>query len=365
MQRLELIAVGLDHSTAGIALRERLAFDDAEIAAALERLTDPADPVLEQAAILSTCNRVELYGAARSRRAGRALTSFLARYHGLEPREVVPASYVHCGDEVPHHLAATAAGMHSLVLGEAQIQGQVRTALDHAITAGTAGPELRRLFETAISAGRRVRSQTGLGRGVASVPSAAVAFVRRRLGTLRDSTVLLIGAGTTAELAAKQIAKDGPRELLVLGRDVARAERLARWHGGRVVTSDRLGEALEHADVVISSTGAPHPILRQDQVERARRRGARSRPLLLIDLAVPRDVDPAVGGLAGVELHAIDDLRLAVERTLTQRRTHLPAAHSIVRAEVARFSGWLSRREARSSGRDDLSGHGRRDPTCG
>src|SRR5919109_964980 len=155
-------------------------------------------------------------------------------------RPVSGALYVHRGDQVPHHLAATAAGMRSLVLGEAQIQGQVRTALEHAIAAGTTGPELRRLFESAIAAGRRVRSRTGLGRGAASVPQASVDFVRQRLGTLRRSTVLLIGAGTIGELAAKHIAKHGARELIVLGRDLARAERCAQRHGGRVLAPDRL-----------------------------------------------------------------------------------------------------------------------------
>jgi glutamyl-tRNA reductase len=351
--QLELVIVGLDHTTAGLELRERVAFADAEIPAALRQLTDPSDPLLEQAAILSTCNRVELYGVARSRPAQERpaqerLTSFLARYHGLEPRELTSAVYTHRGDEVPHHLAATAAGMRSLVLGEAQIQGQVRKALEHATAAGTAGPELRRLFEAAITAGRRVRSRTALGRGVASVPHAGVELVRQRLGTLSRSTVLLIGTGTMAELAAKQLVRDGVRELLVVGRDVARAGRLAERHGGRVVTFDRLGEALALSDVVISSTAAPRPIVCRDQLERALARGGRanSQPLLVIDLAVPRDVDPAVAGLPGVELYTSDDLRQVVEQRLAQRSAELPAAYSVVRAEVARFTGWLSRREA-------------------
>jgi glutamyl-tRNA reductase len=343
----QLVAIGLDHTTAGVQLRERVAFADAAIPAALAQLTHPADPLLEQAAILSTCNRVELYGVARSRRPREDLTSFLTRYHGLEPGELRGAVYVHRGDEVAHHLAATAAGMHSIVLGEAQIQGQVRAALEHAIAAGAAGPELRRLFESAIAAGRQVRSRTALGRGVASVPQASVEFVRQRLGTLSEFTVLLIGAGTTGELAAKHLAKHGARELLVLGRDIARAQRLAERHGGRVVTSDRLSEALAQSDVVISCTGAPHAIVHRDQLEHAvaGRGGATSPPLLLIDLAVPRDIDPAAAGLAGVELHTLDDLQQGVERTLTQRSAELPAAYSVVRGEVARFTRWLSRRE--------------------
>jgi glutamyl-tRNA reductase len=336
----ELVAVGLDHSTAGIALRERVGFADADVPTALARLAGPAGGPLEQAAILSTCNRVELYGVARSRLETDELAALLAQHHRLDRHELMGALYVHRGHEVPHHLAATAAGMRSVVLGEPQIQGQVRTALEHALTAGTAGPELRRLFESAIAAGRRVRSLTCLGRGVASVPQASVEFARRRLGTLVGSTVLLIGAGRVAELAAGQLSKRGVRELLVLGRSPARAERVAARHGGRAVTSDRLGEALARAELVISATDAPGAVVRPEDLAS---RGAA--PLLLIDLALPRDIDPAAARRAGVELYTLDDLRVQVEGTLRQRRAELPAAYAVVRSEVTRFTTWLGRRE--------------------
>jgi glutamyl-tRNA reductase len=337
----ELVAVGLDHSTAQVELRERVAFADADVPAALARLAGPAGGPLEQAAILSTCNRVELYGVGRSRLETDELAALLAQHHRLDPHELMSALYVHRADEVPHHLAATTAGMHSLVPGEAQIQGQVRRALEHALDAGTAGPELRRLFESAIAAGRRVRSRTRLGRGVASLPHASVEFARRRLGTLDRSIVLLIGAGTIAELTAKHLAKHGVRELLVLGRDVARAERVAVGHGGRAVEREQLGDALARADVVISATGAPGAVVRPDDLAS---RGAA--PLLLIDLAVPRDIDPAVARVPGVDVYTLDDLRAVVEQALGERRAELPAARSVLRHEVARFTTWLRRREA-------------------
>jgi glutamyl-tRNA reductase len=342
-----LVAVGLDQRTAPIDLRERVAFADSEIPVALAQLTDPADPLFEQAALLSTCNRVEVYGVARSPRSREELTRFLAGCHGLDQSELAGSVYVHRDAEVAHHLAATSAGMHSLVLGEAQIQGQVRRALKHAIAAGTAGPELRCLFESAISAGRQVRSRTALARGVASVSHASIELIRQRLGTLSQSTVLLIGAGTTGELAAKHLIRHRPRELLVLGRGSARAGRLAERYGGRALTSDQLGEALARSDVVISSTSAPHAIVHRDQLEHALadRDGPNSRPLLLIDLATPRDIDPAAASLTGIAVYTIDDLRPVVERTRAQRTAELPAAYSIVRAEVARFTRWLSRRE--------------------
>jgi glutamyl-tRNA reductase len=342
---LELVAVGLDHRTAGIELRERVAFTAAALPAALEQLTGPRDALLAQAAILSTCNRVEIYGAARSRAGHDELASLLAGCHGLDPRELVGAVHVHRGDEVPHHLAATAAGMHSLVVGEAQIQGQVRAALDHALAAGTAGTELRRLFESAIAAGRRVRTHTRIGRGLTSVPHASVELVRRRLGTLQHSTVLLIGAGTTGQLAATHLSRHGALDLLVLSRDIERAERLAQRHGGRAVHPERLTDALARCDVVISATGSPRPILRRDHIERARAGHTGPVPLLVLDLAVPRDVDPAVSCMPGVELYTIDDLRPLVEDALAQRRAELPAAHAVLRHEVARFTRWLSRRE--------------------
>jgi glutamyl-tRNA reductase len=349
--RLAFVALGLDHTTAGIEVRERFAFAHAEIPPALQQLTDPANGLLDQAAILSTCNRVELYGVSRSRPAEHQLASFLAGYHGLDTSLLASILNVYRDDEVAHHLAATAAGMHSLVLGEAQILGQIRKALEHALTAGTAGAELRRLFESAIAAGRRVRSGTAIGQGAASVPYASVELARRRLGTLHDSTALLIGTGDMAQLAAKELVKRGAKELLVLGRNVSQARRFAESHGGHAITPGRLDEALTQSDVVISATGAPQPILYREQLQRAiGRRSASSGPLMLIDLSVPRDVDAAATGLPGVEVHTIDDLRGTVERTLMQRHAELPEAYRILRREVTRFNAWLSRRELAHQG---------------
>jgi glutamyl-tRNA reductase len=351
----QFVVIGVDHTTAGIELRERLAFAHAEIPPLLQRLTDPDRSLLDQAAILSTCNRVELYGIARSRPAERRLASSLVRSRGLDTSEIGSALYVHRGDGVAHRLAATAAGMHSLVLGEAQIQGQIRTALELALTAGTAGPELRRLFESAIATGRRVRAGTAIGRGTASIPHAGVEYACSRLGTLSNATVLLIGAGTVCELAARQLVKRGTRQLLVLGRDPSRAVELATSYGGHAVTSDRVEEAVARCDVVISATGAGHPVLHRDQLRRAvARGGVGSVPLLIFDLSVPRDVDPAAAALPGVEVHTIDDLRRIVERTLDTRRAELPEAQAILGREVLRFADWLRRRQAaaRAGGRD-------------
>jgi glutamyl-tRNA reductase len=332
----QFVAVGLDHTTAGIALRERLAFTDTELPPTLSLLTPR---LLDQAAILSTCNRVELYGVARSPHAERELASFLALSRGVEPPDIADALYAFRGDRVAHHLAATAAGLHSLVLGEAQIQGQVRRALGHALTAGTAGPELRRMFESAIAAGRRVRSRTAIGRGHASVPSAGVELVRRRIDSLRESTVVLAGTGAVGELAAKQLVACGPDRLMILGRDYSRAARLAHAYGGHAIAFDRLREVVEEADAVITATSATQPILRRDHVRQ------RSRPLLVVDLSVPRNVGSDVAELSDVELHTVDDLRAIADRGLAQRRADLPKALAVLEAEMARFTCWLGRRD--------------------
>ena len=344
-----LIAVGLDHTTAGIELRERLAFADAEVAAALRRITGPAGAMLEQAAILSTCNRVELYGIARWRPSNRQLASFLAVSRGVDASELVGSLKVYRDDQVAARLAATAAGVHSLVLGEAQIQGQVRRALELAVSAEAAGTELRRLFECAVAAGRSVRANSDIGLGPTSVPYAAVTLARHRLGALSHRTVLLVGTGKASQLAARHLVKQGVDQLLILSRVPSRAKRMADCYGGQALTYDELDGALVRSDLVISATNAPTPLLCQEHLLHAvALRGAKPSPLVVIDLSVPRAVDPAINKSAGVELHTVDDLRSVVGVTLMQRRAALPEAHAIVDREVTRFIEWLRRREAAS-----------------
>lgn len=343
-----LVAIGLDHTTASIALRESVAFVAEEVPAALAHLTDPAGLALAQAAILSTCNRVELYGLAHHP-CEDALAAFLANRGAIAPDVLADALYVHRRDEVVHHLGATAAGLCSLVLGEAQIQGQVRAALDQAPAAGTAGPELRRLFESAIAAGRRVRSRTRIGRGAMSLPHAGVELARRRLGGLSDATVLLIGTGSTAELAAKHVAKSGANQLLVIGRDRARAARLAWRYGGDAVIAGWLDEALARSDVVVSCTAAPDAIVHVEQMQRVLARRHAAQRLVLIDLAMPRDVDPRVAGLPGVDVYTLDDLSQLIASTQTERRAELPAAYAELETETGRFTRWLCRRQIRQA----------------
>jgi glutamyl-tRNA reductase len=345
--RPRFVAIGVDHTTADVDSRARLAFSKAEIPVALQQLTDPDKSLLEQAAILSTCNRVEIYGVTRSPTAESELPIFLARYHDLHLPDVARTLSLYRDNQVAHRLAATAAGIHSMVLGEAQILGQVRTALELSSVAGTAGTELRRLFEWAIAAGRRVRSETGIGHGGASVPSASVELARLHVGYLETSVVLIMGTGELAQLTAKRLVRSGAKRLLFVGRSHSSAARLAATYGGRSLTLDRLDEALTCADVAISAARASQPILHLEQLRRALlHRHPGSATLLLIDLGVPRNVDPAVSQLADVEIHTIDDVSRSVERAVGQRAAELPAAEAILRREVARFAGWLHRREA-------------------
>jgi glutamyl-tRNA reductase len=342
---VDLLAVGIDHTTAPVELRERLAFADGDIPVALRRLAGAGEP--RQAAIVATCSRVELYAIMPRFGAQAELAAFLARHHGLEERELAGSLYALHGDDVAHHLAATAAGMNSLVLGEAQVQGQVRAAMEIAAAAGTAGPELRRLFEAALVAGRRVRAETSLGRGIASISHAGAELARRRLGDLEGATAVLIGSGEVSELAAKHLVAQGAGRLVVVGRNLDRALQVAQRHGADACDLPRLPEVLCEADVVIGSSASAEPVLGAGLVERAvQARAGRPRPLLLIDLAVPRDVDPAAGALDGVELFTIDDLRGVVEQTLSRRAAELPAAYAIIHREVRRFTSWMSRRQA-------------------
>lgn len=350
--RAEFVVIGLDHTTAGVDLREQLAYAEAEIPSALRRATRGADPLLEQAAIVSTCNRVELYGVARSRPDQLQLCSFLADPNGLDRSGLERVVYVHRGEHVARHIAETAAGMRSMVLGETQIQGQIRTAMVRALDAGTAGAELRRLFDWAVAAGRRVRADTAIGRGALSVPYAGVELARSRLGTLSESTALLIGTGQAGELAARQLAQRQARRILFAGRDRSRVRALARAYDGCTVPRTRLDAALAASDLIITATGAPPPLIGAGRLQRALlHRPSGAVPLLLVDISVPRVIDPAVRALRGAELYTVDDLLVGIERALSRRRSALPAAQAVVACEVTRFADWVSRREAAKASR--------------
>ncbi len=351
---MNLFLAGLDHTTAPVEVRERLAFNPTDLPAALLQLTTRQDgkpPLLAEAVILSTCNRVEIYGVAAEAATAHHIVRFLADFHHLREEQFVHTLYFQTGEDVAQHLCATAAGLNSLVLGEAQIQGQVRTAYEQAKQTGTLGPVLSRLFRHAIAAGKHVRHVTSLGQGAASVSQAGVELARRRLGTLEGRSVLLVGSGEVSELAAQNLLANGARHLMIVNRTLTHAAALASRYSAQAFGFEELPYTLSVADIVISSTAAPVTIIYRAHIEHAlrakqERRGHNHAEMLLIDLAVPRDISPDVAEVPGVHLCTVDDLHEVVQHTMEHRRTCLSEARDIVQREVATFAEWLRTQDA-------------------
>jgi glutamyl-tRNA reductase len=345
---MKLLMVGLDHTSASVEVRECLAFSPTDLPNALSQLTarnNGTPPLLAEAVIISTCNRVECYGVAlNSSGIEQRIVNFLAKFHNIPEEEFASSLFFYSGDAVITHLFETAAGLRSLVLGEAQIQGQVRTAYDTAQRVRSAGAILTRMFRNAITTGKRVRHETSLGTGAASVSQAGVELARNRLGSLDDRRVLLVGSGAVSELAAQNLLANGAGELLVVNRTFERGLELASRYGARAFQFEDLIETMALADIVISSTAAPTTVIHKSHVEAAMCLKADSmcpQELLLIDLAVPRDIEPDVNDVPGAHLYTVDDLHEVVNATLEQRSTAITAARNIVDEEVSAFKTWL------------------------
>jgi len=341
---VQLVAAGLNHKTAPVALREGVYLDSEECVKLLASMRASG---VDGAAILSTCNRTEVYvasaGLQESR--GQAAAFFRRIAPGARWPQLERSLYFYEGEEAARHLFAVAAGCNSLVVGEAQILGQVREALRVAARAGAAGPVITRLFDHAVRAARRVRSETPIGSGAVSVSHAAVELAGSLLGGLSGAAVLVIGAGKMAQAAARLLRARGAGRILVVNRTAARAEELARSVGGEAVPMERLGELLTWVDVVIASTRSKLPVVTAAAVaEAVGRRGGRS--LYLIDIAVPRDVEPGAERVDGAFVYNVDDLRRAALANLAERRRWLPTARAIVEVEAARFWRWLLARRA-------------------
>ncbi|GIV97253.1 MAG: glutamyl-tRNA reductase [Herpetosiphonaceae bacterium] len=338
---MAIVVVGLDHHTAPVEVRERLDFRPSEIESALHTLRRAG---LQEAAILSTCNRVEIFGGGDDAAAMAAtIVDFLAGYHVLRREEFEPYLYCYQDAAAVRHLCATAAGIESLIIGEAQIQGQVRGAALQAQQAGTAGPLLNALFRTALVTGKRARTETAIGRSAVSVSHAGVELARRLLGDLRAVHVLLVGSGKMSELAARNLLDNGARAVSLVNRSLERAQALAAAWGGQALPFDQLPSTLIAADVVISSTAAPHAVISAEEVRRAME-ARPERPLIMIDLAVPRDIDPDAAAIPGVYLYNIDDLEQVVMTNLERRAAELQAVEAIVEEEAAAFEAWLASR---------------------
>lgn len=329
---MRLVLVGTSHRFAPVELRERMALGARQAAELAQRLAAEG----AEAVCLSTCNRTELYlvhpDAAVGERRGVAALVDLA---GLPEGELAPVLYRLSDEAAALHLFRVAAGLDSMVPGEGEILGQVRAAYE----AGQAGPILGRLFRQALHAGKKVRAQTAIGESPASVSSAAGALAQQVFGELKGRRILVIGAGKVSELAARNLASRGAEICFVANRTLDRAEQLARRFGGEPLPLASVEGELESADVVVSSTSAPGFILRKEEVARAMR-ARKGRPLFLIDLAVPRDLDPAIHELPGCYLYDIDDLEAVVAESLAGRRREAAQAEAIVAEEAERFRAW-------------------------
>jgi glutamyl-tRNA reductase len=332
-----IVVVGLSHHTAPLPLREALAFSKERLAEALLRLR--SEVKLEEAAILSTCNRVEVYGYRREEGGALAVARFLAEFHGRPAADLEPHLYRLEGDEAVRHAFRVAASLDSMVLGEPQILGQVKAAYDEADAAATLGSVLNGLKNRSIAAARRARTETAIGRNAVSVSFVAVELARKIFGDLKDRNVLLVGAGKMSELAARHLVRSGARASVLGGRRFARAEELAASLGGRAAPFEALREELGKAEIVISGTGAPGIVIERADVEAASA-ARRHRPLFLIDIAVPRDIDPEAARVPGVFLYDLDDLKAVGEANLRERKKEAAAAEAIVEREVLEFLAW-------------------------
>jgi glutamyl-tRNA reductase len=329
--------VGVSHHVAPVDLRGKVALD-LDGSAALARVL-AADG--REAVCLSTCNRTEVYvvaddGDAAAQDAHEALVEL----SGGAAADLVPVLYRLSDEAAALHLFRVAAGLDSMVPGEGEILGQVRAAYE----AGSAGPILDRLFRHAVHVGKKARSETAIAESPASVPSAAAALAQQVFGELGGRTVLLIGAGTAGELAARSLAAREATIGCVLSRSLERAEEVARSFGARAATLDRVEDELPQADVVVSSTGAPAVVLERAQVERTAR-GRRGRPLLLVDIALPRDLDPGINEVAGCYLYDMDDLEAVVAESLAGRRREAARAEALAAEEAERFGEWHASRD--------------------
>lgn len=352
---MPLIAIGLNHQTAPLALREKVALDATALPAALAALG--RQPGVEEAALLSTCNRTEVY--AQVEPGGEAaLSSWLATHHGLEAGALDGYLYRHDEGEAVRHLFRVATGLDSMVLGEPQILGQVKDAWQAARAAHSLRTPLDRLFQQTFAVAKRVRTDTRVGAHPVSVAFAAVRLARQVFARLEDATVLLVGAGDTIELAARHLVEAKAQRLLVANRTLEHAQALASRHGGVALPLSDLARHLPEADIVISATASRTPVLDKAQVAAALRQ-RRHRPMFLLDLAVPRDIAEDVAQLQDVYLYTVDDLEQVIEGNRASRREAAQQAEAIIDLQVEHYLSWW-----RAQGRQDALRNLRADGTA-
>jgi len=334
-----VVVVGLSHKTAPVEIREKLSFPEGKLKESLRRLL--SYPHISEGVVLSTCNRTEVYAVCNNPRKGREdIVKFLCDYHELEKRELSRYLYFHDSIDAIHHLFDVAASLDSMVVGEAQILGQVKEAYNHSFEIGATSIIFNRLFRHAFRVGKRVRTETRIGESAVSISYAAVELAKTVFEDLKGHTVMIIGAGKMSELTAKHLLANGVSSVIVSNRTYERAVELAERFQGKAVRFDENIKYMAKADIVISSTGAPHYVVKKDDVAKVMQM-RRNRPIFFIDIAVPRDVDPGVNDLYNVFLYDIDDLESVVKANLAEREKEAEKAEAITDGEVEEFLSWL------------------------
>ncbi len=337
---MSILAIGLNHKTAPVTIRERVAFEQDHLPETLRQLTRRTG--IHEAAILSTCNRTELLCCSNDDPDSDTdhVIGWLHDFHRLTPGEIEPFLYVHPDRQAVRHLLRVASGLDSLVLGEPQILGQIKDAYLIARDAGTVGRRLNRLFEHTFQVAKQVRTDTAIGSSPVSVAFAAVSLAKQIFTRLADHTALLIGAGETIELVARHLRDNGIGNIIIANRTLSRAEDLVNEVNGMAITLGEIPEYLKRSDIVISSTASQLPILGKGAVERAVRQ-RRHRPMLMVDIAVPRDIEPEAGELDDVYLYTVDDLKEIIDEGLKSRQEAAMQAEEIIDNQATHFMGWL------------------------
>jgi glutamyl-tRNA reductase len=357
--RVHVALIGCNHRTAPVELRERVAFTQEQALHAAGELRRRG--ILEEAVVLSTCNRSELYGVAADAAPAvtDAMEDFLTSYHRISRAELEGRTYRWVGPDAVRHLFRVASGLDSMLLGEAEILGQLRTAYGQALESGATGPVLNRAFQGALEVGKRVRSETEVGARPMSVALAGVKLAERVFGNLKGHAALIVGAGGVAEQVVEHLRNRGIGTLRVVNRSQERAAELAGRMGGEAVAWESLEQVLSQPDIIVTSVGSVGPVLTRDMLERAL--AARSgHPIFVVDLAVPRNVAPEAAGLYNLYLYNIDDLGEIVEQNKRAREAEIPRAEAIITEHLAKFEGWRAGVEA-SSIVDDLRGRFRKE----
>ena len=329
---MTLVLIGVNHKTAPIELRERIAIPRDELPEATRALA--AVPGVSECMIVSTCNRVEMLASVES--PDTDLKGFLHRHFGLDPSLLAAHIYEQHDRDAVRHLFRVASSLDSMVVGEPQILGQVKEAFAVARASGTVAGQFEHLLQSAFAAAKKVRSETEIGSNSVSIASVAVELARKIFGSLQGRTVFLVGAGKMSELAARHLVQQGAGAILVSNRTQERARVMAEEFKGRVIPFEKLYEAASEADIVISSTGAPHPIFRREHGQAFMQR-RKNRPMFFIDIAVPRDVDPEMGKLEGVFVYDIDDLQAVAAAHMAERSRVASDAETLIAGEVERF----------------------------